>query len=329
MEQQRIEWIDRAKGIAIFLVLFGHMCSNGKVTAIIYAFHMPLFFFLSGVVFRYEKYPQFSVFLKKKFLDLMIPCLLFNMIFFIWKLVYVLLLHGNGNLWKNLAGILVQNRGTEYSCGAWFITCAFCMEVILYGMIRLAGNKRKIICLFSFVALIVGYCYCKLIHVTMPWNIDAAVMAVFFGGLGYCSKTLVEKIKVWQMVLYLLLVPVALLNYRLNNYSRVEMWGNSYGNLILFVAGAFLGGTATIALAKQAKIQILEYYGKQTLYLYGMQLVFAEVFKLCCETYHLYSISMVYSVGIAVVLTVLLFAVLTPLKKPYDKILHSIKQRIS
>ena len=44
MEQQRIEWIDRAKGIAIFLVLFGHMCTSGKVTAIIYAFHMPLFF---------------------------------------------------------------------------------------------------------------------------------------------------------------------------------------------------------------------------------------------------------------------------------------------
>ena len=66
------------------------------------------------------------------------------------------------------------------------------------------------------------------------------------------------------------------------------MWGNDYGNLILFVIGAFSGCVATIALSKQVKLKILEYYGKMTLFLYGMQLVFTEVFRIACWKYNLY-----------------------------------------
>jgi fucose 4-O-acetylase-like acetyltransferase len=59
---QRVEWIDYARGITIVLVVFGH-CYRGIFAAgyippggvfefidyAIYSFHMPLFFFLSGV----------------------------------------------------------------------------------------------------------------------------------------------------------------------------------------------------------------------------------------------------------------------------------------
>ena len=60
--QQRIEWIDYAKGIGIFLVVLGHVlrglgASVGQgyqpelraMDQWIYAFHMPLFFLLSGL----------------------------------------------------------------------------------------------------------------------------------------------------------------------------------------------------------------------------------------------------------------------------------------
>jgi fucose 4-O-acetylase-like acetyltransferase len=60
----RSRWADRAKGIGIALVVYGHV-ARGLIAAgllagptvllvdsVIYAFHMPLFFFLSGVFFR-------------------------------------------------------------------------------------------------------------------------------------------------------------------------------------------------------------------------------------------------------------------------------------
>ena len=62
--QQKNEWVDYAKAIGIFLVVYGHV-ARGLVNAglpldkqwfelvdsVVYTFHMPLFFFLSGLFF--------------------------------------------------------------------------------------------------------------------------------------------------------------------------------------------------------------------------------------------------------------------------------------
>src|SRR3954466_10243865 len=57
----RLTDIDRAKGIAIILVVFGHLVPHGTLPAgqewydviwvAIYRFHMPFFMYLSGFVF--------------------------------------------------------------------------------------------------------------------------------------------------------------------------------------------------------------------------------------------------------------------------------------
>lgn len=50
-ERKRIDWIDCARGIAILLVIVGHGV-DGFSRALIFSFHMPLFFILSGRTFR-------------------------------------------------------------------------------------------------------------------------------------------------------------------------------------------------------------------------------------------------------------------------------------
>jgi fucose 4-O-acetylase-like acetyltransferase len=61
----RIEWIELAKGFAIFLVVFAHLFKFGSLPVPefytflknrIYNFHMPLFMFLSGCVYFYRGY---------------------------------------------------------------------------------------------------------------------------------------------------------------------------------------------------------------------------------------------------------------------------------
>lgn len=44
----RLEWVDAAKGVGIILVVVAHVWTRGPVRDVIYAFHMPLFFLLSG-----------------------------------------------------------------------------------------------------------------------------------------------------------------------------------------------------------------------------------------------------------------------------------------
>lgn len=55
MKSEQWKWVDIAKGIGIILVLLGHFNIPDTLRAEIYTFHIPLFFFLSGVVFNGHK----------------------------------------------------------------------------------------------------------------------------------------------------------------------------------------------------------------------------------------------------------------------------------
>ena len=72
---KRIEFIDSLKGFAILLVLWGHsiqyLCSGidffqNFIFKIIYSFHMPLFFLISGFFFHSALKLHFKDFFLKK-----------------------------------------------------------------------------------------------------------------------------------------------------------------------------------------------------------------------------------------------------------------------
>ena len=50
MSKKRIEWVDISKGIAIILMIIGHSGIPHFLNNWIYSFHMPFFFFISGVL---------------------------------------------------------------------------------------------------------------------------------------------------------------------------------------------------------------------------------------------------------------------------------------
>ena len=47
----RVDWIDLTKGIAIFLMVCGHIGLPGALSNWIWSFHMPLFFLMSGLLY--------------------------------------------------------------------------------------------------------------------------------------------------------------------------------------------------------------------------------------------------------------------------------------
>lgn len=91
--KKRIAWIDVAKYIGIFLVILGHMESYTVAQEhipylylknIIFAFHMPLFFFLSGYTVKKRKFFET---LKKYSFSLLVPYVFF---YFISWLYFIL-----------------------------------------------------------------------------------------------------------------------------------------------------------------------------------------------------------------------------------------------
>ena len=74
MSTNRRSDIDIAKGFALFLVVLGHVVTmHHTIFRWIYAFHMPAFFFLSGMTFRPEKYSSCLDYIKKRGRTLVLP----------------------------------------------------------------------------------------------------------------------------------------------------------------------------------------------------------------------------------------------------------------
>lgn len=89
---KRLGWVDYAKGIGIFLVVLGHtlrglvtssILDSAAVQAVdqwIYAFHMPLFFFLSGLFIHRSSGKPFKTFLVEKLQVIAYPYIVWSVL---------------------------------------------------------------------------------------------------------------------------------------------------------------------------------------------------------------------------------------------------------
>ena len=68
---KRIDWIDFAKAIGIFLIVFGHSIKGTIAHTFVYSFHVPLFFYLTGATFGCRT--GYANFLLKRVKTLLIP----------------------------------------------------------------------------------------------------------------------------------------------------------------------------------------------------------------------------------------------------------------
>jgi fucose 4-O-acetylase-like acetyltransferase len=92
--RDRVVWLDYAKGIGIVLVVFGHVISGLRVPqvgpdlytydffrALIYTFHMPLFFFVSGMLFVRSFSGSKGQLFRVQALRILIPYLVWSVLF--------------------------------------------------------------------------------------------------------------------------------------------------------------------------------------------------------------------------------------------------------
>ncbi len=84
MSQKRLDYLDMAKGLGIFLVVLGHIEFIQESTLRwIFSFHMPLFFIIAGIL-AYEKQEQnqdICLTIRKKAQGILIPYASFSLIF--------------------------------------------------------------------------------------------------------------------------------------------------------------------------------------------------------------------------------------------------------
>lgn len=278
---RRIAWIDNAKAIGILLVIFGHSY-NCRLTSWIYSFHMPLFFFLSGLTFRPGK--SFAEFAKHKAKRLLLPYLGYAVLRFAYQCVLALAA-GNANLIPRYAlGVFICLRNSDYSVGLWFLPLLFFTELLLFGIMRLTGKE---ILRFAILAglTMASFAYCAGIATPLPFGIDVVPISALFAFAGFLLRSRGGSIpKGWAVVLLVVNILAGWFNSRIVG-TNVDLYYSRLGNPILYLVAAFGGIFAVVALCRMwnRSPEIIERIGRNTLHFYCIHQMLIDLLRRMIE----------------------------------------------
>ena len=127
--KKRVEWIDICKALGMFFIYLGHFREKaGLAHPWVFSFHVPLFFFISGLLENYNKRGVWEN-LKKKFLTIVLPFFFFGILM---TAVQVVNENTGAHILENFAVLL--KGGIRNTCvmeqSLWFLTCLFSIEVL-------------------------------------------------------------------------------------------------------------------------------------------------------------------------------------------------------
>lgn len=178
----RIEWVDTARGIGLLLVILGHL-KFPYLSSWIYTFHMPLFFFISGLL--YSDKGTFLQFVNKKFQRLVIPYFVLGaVIYLFWTFLYYIEGRPGIDYFRMLQDFLVQ----KHFWTVWFLAALFFTEIIYWLINHICKDNLIYSSIVSSVLCALTFVFYRLGGTTLPWDIDVALVAQFFYHLGYVSK---------------------------------------------------------------------------------------------------------------------------------------------
>ncbi len=269
--KNRIEWVDSAKGIGILLVLFGHTSLPNSIVQFIYSFHMPLFFFLSGMFFNSN---SFNLFFRRRIDRLVIPYFIFGIFsIFIWiGREYYIYGYFKTSALQYIFGLLYgSSKYLTFNSPLWFLTCLFTVSIYMYLILKI---KSKSIRLFIIIfLLLIGYMYSIFLvpHFRLPWMIDTALVAVFFVFLGKLIGVFLHKNLNKFPLLFLSLFFFSITQFLSIVNGRVDMQGMVFHNLILFILAANSGIFLVVFISKiLPNNKILQYLGENSLIIFAL-----------------------------------------------------------
>ena len=220
--------IDILKGIGIISVIWAHL--RGYFDMEIYIFHMPLFFFLSGMFYKNRK-----DFIPRRFKSLVIPFLLYTAAF-------SLIFHLQGGAWEKPIHRLTIWFPSAVVGPAWFLIALFNISVIYYLLDCLI--KRKALLLATTFAIGLIFYYYK---VELPFDLRQSFYAMPFFALGrYMKSKELTNIGINYKILIIAAFAFAgtVAYCRINNFRFDILCSYLPDNCMLFYGGA----TAAIIL---------------------------------------------------------------------------------
>lgn len=232
----RVSWIDIFKGIGITTVCMGHIF-EGNISSIIYIFHMPLFFFISGYLSKPTV--NYKEYLIKKIKSLIIPYFVF--LFILYLLFYDLpdfQLYSLFNYFKKpfIGGRMLNGSFSVF----WFITCLFITQQLMNFILSRFSFKFSLFLVLLFLLL----SYINSLYFTdlwLPWNANVVFAAAPIYFVGYWFKDVTMKqTKLKTFTLFVLGFLIVFFSPKFS-YNVYDMKSSFYGYpIITFVSSIIM-----------------------------------------------------------------------------------------
>lgn len=259
---KRYDWIDALKGFGAILVILGHLNPAMPIEQYIYSFHMPLFFFISGMLKKKQEQPLLS-FIKKKAKSLLIPLIMWN------TASTIILLMIGYDIEQLLNGMFFINKELPVNTPIWFLLNLFICEVI-YEV--LSSHQIPNIVIIGVSAAICPF-ICE--QRILPFTLYVLPMSMIFYGLGVVLRPnmLKDKMTVIEKCAMPLLLVISILFGGILN-KRISMANGYFNNMLYFMIAAVSGvilWTLIFRLLPAARILIS--IGQQSLFLMSWQYI--------------------------------------------------------
>lgn len=223
-------------------MVLGH-CNDFPLKKYIYAFHMPLFFILSGFLFHQKRIsvPYVRDLLRKYIMPYFVLCLI-NLV-----IKQVTQSFGDGldmSISHSIIGIVYSSGtgGWMPTCTPlWFLTCLF-LALVICSAIHTFFNR-----IFRWAVILVGVGLTVILDaidfIKLPWNLDVALMAILFlhieyemKRLGSLKRLLEHKLFARAIITEFAFVVGTIATFY--NPKSVDFCSNTYGNPVFMVIGA-------------------------------------------------------------------------------------------
>ena len=266
---KRIEYLDIAKGIGILLVVLGHNdfeVISPFIQRMIYSFHMPLFFFLSGY-FLNASIP-FLDFFKKRFHALMKPY------FFIIFLIYFTSVSFEKMGFNTAITRTVKSLyGSGYYLDwvqLWFLPHLFVVSLYAFLFIRLVSSrmtKRWITWAILLATLALAIPFLPAFYpfplsvfgksyelYGLPFSLDLALVTGFFFILGNEVRQVTSE-RTFDNGLFLAATGAILLLLNVFFSYEIDFNIRLYQSFLVNTAEAILGILFILALSRQIELR--------------------------------------------------------------------------
>lgn len=334
-KNKRIDWIDYCKAIAIFAMVFDHVClgmpeRSRELSNFIHLWHMPMFFMLSGLVLNSDKYiggGKFKAFIASRTKTIILPYFCFGIIYMTFSYISINVIGISGvphPLDKRLLGFIWNNIPGQIGM-YWFLTSLYFTEIVFVVITNVFRQHKSAIAVY-LALLVLGFWKVDAIGINLPFALDTVPFTLPFFCVGYYAKKGISNFKPNRTVL-VCIACLVVASALLGGHYNINLRTFDYHPQLIIVASILITW-CVIELVKRLEPTIstskfhdaLSFLGRESLFVYVMNFmaIKAVLFAVPKGLVTTTAVSIAVSLAATIIVVLAILAIRKLLSRPIE-----------